>query len=279
MSKALTSCFPSTIPDALDDIDKHLFSHPGVRSTYSAGPFTVFETVDRVNHIDDVSHAEVPSCSSEGHNAVDDFLGSSLDFMHWDDIFQWDVDVFGVNSEQVSPSYPDMEIYEQSNNGASQVAHVDSDVSDPSWPALDLVTEAPLLLRHFNDQVITQMGSLPINEKSAWRILNFSSAVFTLSQLTTLAVGKGSVGHANLANFFAIIAVSALHLSVSPINIPVSAGHEQDWFSLSSRTYSAAKHHLNLSLEHECTPPRKAKYKDQLMAVGAVLATAVSRPP
>lgn len=278
MNKALIDGFPSTVSDALDDVDKHVFSHHGDQSTYSAGPFGVFEAVECVLHENEMSHAEVPLCSFEEHNTVDDFLESSLDFMQWDDLFQWDVDDFGINSDQTVSLHPSVAFHDQPSNGAKQAAHVE-DVSDPYWPALDLVIEAPLLLRHFNDQVITQMGSLPINEKSAWRILNFPSAVFTLSQLTTLAVDRDNIRHANLANFFAIIAVSALHLSVSPVDTPGFAGKDQDWTLLSNRTYLAAKHHLNLSLGYECTPPGKAKYKDQLMAVGAILATAVCCRP
>lgn len=89
------------------------------------------------------------------------------------------------------------------------------------------------------------------------------------------------IKRANLANFFALIAVSALHMSLSPkirTNRPDASDKSYYWKALSERTYEAAKSFLRSSLLTECTSQSKAKYKDQLMAVGAILATAVSRP-
>lgn len=220
----------------------------------------------------------------EWHGDVDAFLTSSLESMQWDDLFQWDLGPFSAGDmHPASPQQIAMDCAKvDSGEKTSGPTKGDNDANHNSWPELDLMNEAPLLLKHFNDKVIGQMGSLPINEKSAWRILNYPSAILTLSQLTMLAVDRGAIKHANLANFFALIAVSALHLSLSDCNGCDNAGIRsmaRDWELLRSQTYELAKHHMRLSFEDECTLPGKAKYKDQLMAISAILATAVSYHP
>lgn len=236
----------------------------------------------------DVGQTDGCGVSLDWPGGFDDLLTSSLDSMQWADLFQWDfgmskqladaqppVDVSFVQNEQTDHLRGD-DLDEALAPEGSKICSTDAGYQDAIWPQLDLGSQAPSLLKHFNDVVITQMGSLPVNEKSAWRILNFPSAVFTLSQLTTLAIDKHDIKHANLANFFAVIAASALHLSLSPSKAQEQTNSFQDWKSLSERTYDAAKQHMRLSLDTECMPPRKAKYKDQLMAIGAILATAVS---
>ncbi|KAM5344184.1 hypothetical protein ACJ41O_012721 [Fusarium nematophilum] len=217
-----------------------------------------------------------------------DFAPSSLDFLQWGDLFTWDVSILDNPPLFSSTNFP------QDSVGALPLTmnwqpepvlnfpdalhtlpSLDVTTSDPAWPQIDLLVDAPVLLRHFNDQVISQMGSLPINEKSAWRILHYPLAVMTLSQLTVLDVTKDQTKHANLANFFALIAVSALHLALNPTAFPALARPGVHWKALSGRTYDAAKQHLKSTLEKECQPPGKAKYKEQLMGISATLAFAL----
>jgi arginine metabolism regulation protein II len=200
--------------------------------------------------------------------------------MQWGDLFQWDLDYSLATETDTRSSEPNVgqtPTFELTDNEAMPI--IDEDGDECRWPEIDLSSEAPLLLKHFNEEVITQMGSLPINEKSAWRTLNFPSAVLTLSQLTLLGFEHSMIKRANLANLFAVIAVSALHMSLK-LSIRTDTPHAPDksshWKSLSERTYEAAKGFLRSSLTTECTLQSKAKYKDQLMAVAAVLATAVS---
>ncbi|KAK1659589.1 fungal-specific transcription factor domain-containing protein [Colletotrichum godetiae] len=222
-------------------------------------------------------------------NALDELFSDSLDFLQWGDLFTWDIEV--NNSPQ--PSYS-MDCVSMTNQPVcdmldgwtlcettinSQTKDTrESDSIQPGailQPQEDLVVDAPLLLRHFYDEVINQMGSLPINEKSAWRILNFPSAIVTLSQLTILGLSINDIRHANLSNLYAIIAVSAFHLSLNSDNFPELAKPERYWMSLSKRTYECAKSQLKLSFEEESATPTKAKYKEQLMAAAAILATAL----
>jgi arginine metabolism regulation protein II len=145
-----------------------------------------------------------------------------------------------------------------------------------AWPKLDMDVDAPLLLKHFNDKVIDQMGSLPVNEKSPWRILNYPSAIMTFTQLAVLKIDRHTIKHACLSNFYALIAVSAFHLSLNPIHSPKTDGTDHHWASVSMATYEAAKYHLSVSLLTESKPPNKGKYKVQLMAIASILTTSVS---
>lgn len=229
----------------------------------------------------DLGHADSYNIGTDWPDSFDDLLTSSLDSVQWGDLFQWDFDMpkqdmnvqnmadddHAQDKQHSGPQNSRLE-ESQSLQQKREVCTTDAESESSLWPQLDVVGQAPLLLKHYNEVVISQMGSLPVNKKSAWRILNFPSAVLTLSDLTTLAVDRCDIKHANLANFYAVISASALHLSLNPEDF-------QDWKNLSLFTYNAAKQHLRLSLEKECTLPQKAKYKDQLMAIGAILATAV----
>jgi arginine metabolism regulation protein II len=222
------------------------------------------------------------TAEAEAHEDLDVFLTRSLDTMQWGDLFQWNADYFTTTDIRPGSSIPNFTDQTSIHDdvGIMSIATVDTACDDFQWPEIDLSSEAPLLLKHFNNEVITQMGSLPINVKSAWRTLNFPSAVFTLSQLTILGLELSTIKRANLANFFALIAVSALHLSLrsdTQTNTPDTSDKSRHWRSLSTRTYKAAKDLLRASFATECASQGKAKYKDQLMAVGAVLATAVCR--
>ena len=220
------------------------------------------------------------AAEAEVHGDFDAFLTSSLDTMQWGDLFQWNVDNSTTTEIRSGLSIPNLTDQTSANDDVDIMssAIIDTACDSLQWPEIDLSSEAPLLLKHFNNEVITQMGSLPINEKSAWRTLNFPSAVFTLSQLTILGLELSTIKRANLANFLALIAVSALHLSLrsdTQTNTPDTSDKSHHWRSLSTCTYKAAKDFLRASFATECTLQGKAKYKDQLMAVGAVLATAV----
>lgn len=222
--------------------------------------------------------------------SFDDVDSSFLDFLQWGDLFSYDIGVPDLPppflSSDLLPSQPDTLPREADWPPGSNLHHGnildqthDACESDSEWPRLDLAADAPGLLRHFSDEVMNQMGSLPINEKSAWRTLHWPSAVMTLSYLTTFGVEKENIKHASLANFYALTAVSALHLSHNPGFVVLDMARPENYYhDLSVRLYSAAKNHLRLSLEKECQPPLKAKYKEQLMGVSSTLAFAVSPP-
>ncbi|CAF3502421.1 unnamed protein product [Fusarium graminearum] len=308
MSNALLKNVPYTVTAALNQIDeesKGLDVHDDAASICEVGPFQVFKfessqsaTTAISDHVsfnemdlDTLSEPQTQDFSEPIDNDPDqlvdetvvpnDFSTTSLDFLHWGDLFTWDVSVLdnppqlpyeNFDALPMSINWPE-ESFSESLDTMIPFEPVTDDVA---WPQLDLKTDAPLLLKHFNDDVISQMGSLPINEKSAWRTLHYPSAIMTLSELTMLEVNKDQIKRANLSTFYALIAVSAFHLSLNPITFPSLARPGDHWESVSSRTYEAAKQHLRVSLEKESQPgPNKAKYKEQLMGISAVLATAL----
>lgn len=306
MSNALLTDVPSTVTAALNQIDeesKALDIKDNAPIICEVGPFQVFKfessrstTTPISDHVsfndmdlDTLSEVQTQDLSEPIDNNVpqsiipNDYSSTSLDFLHWGDLFTWDVSVLD-NPPQLS--YDNFDTLPVNMNWPSESNMSFSDSldtifeparDDVAWPQLDLMTDAPLLLKHFNDDVISQMGSLPINEKSAWRTLHYPSAIMTLSELTMLEINKDQIKRANLATFYALIAVSAFHLSLNPITFPTFTRPGDHWKSVSSRTYEAAKQHLKLSLEKESQPgPHKAKYKEQLMGISALLATAVS---
>ncbi|KAF4965710.1 hypothetical protein FSARC_6493 [Fusarium sarcochroum] len=307
MSSALVNVLPSTVTAALNQIDeesKTLDVQDDAPSIYDVGPFQVFkfETCQSSatpisNHVsfNDMDLDTLSENQTRGFSEpvdgdlskvgpANDFSSTSLDFLHWGDLFTWDVSVLD-NPPQVpydnfdtlpmNMNWPNESTMSFSDSLDSMVPF-ETASDDVAWPQLDLMTDAPLLLKHFNDDVISQMGSLPINEKSAWKTLHYPSAIMTLSELTMLDVNKDQIKRANLATFYALVAVSSFHLSLNSMTFPGLARPGDHWKSLSSRTYEAAKHHLKLSLEKESQPgPHKAKYKEQLMGISAVLATAL----
>ncbi|KAF5680040.1 transcription factor ARG81 [Fusarium heterosporum] len=306
MSNALLTDVPSTVTAALNQIDeesKALDIEDEEQIICEVGPFQVFKfkscqstTTPIPDHVsfndmdlDNLSEVQTQDFSEPIENDADqsifpnDYSSTSLDFLHWGDLFTWDVSVLD-NPPQPCDNFDTLPMNfnwpNESNMSFSDsldtIVPFDAVSEDVAWPQLDLMTDAPLLLKHFNDDVISQMGSLPINEKSAWKTLHYPSAIITLSELTMLDVNKGQIKRANLATFYALIAVSAFHLSLNPITFPKFVRPGDHWKSISSRTYEAAKQHLKLSLEKESQPgPHKAKYKEQLMAISAVLATAL----
>ncbi|KAK1702629.1 fungal-specific transcription factor domain-containing protein [Colletotrichum acutatum] len=311
MSTSLFTSLPSTVNEALFKIDNQAKSvESREEMEITIGPFNVFHGCDNLSFSEgttspsnlgyslrDIDYATADVAGSCGPNvndltvsdALDELLSSSLDVLQWGDLFTWgaegnhlphlgySIDEIPCSNQEPHTTLDDWTIRETINHQTTDARGSGSVrpgvISEPNE---DLVADAPLLLKHFYDEVINQMGSLPINEKSAWRILNFPSAIVTLSQLTMLELPIYDTRHANLSNLYAIIAVSAFHLSLNSESFPELTKPERYWKSLSERTYDCAKFHLKLTLEEESAGPKKAKYKEQLMAAAAILATAAS---
>ncbi|CAI6100656.1 unnamed protein product [Clonostachys chloroleuca] len=308
MCQSLLATRPSNLATTLVEVDDESKTFEARASgEFSVGPFGVF----KVNHNKSVEtpSSSRPSPISEQHRTLDtappvaeplpfisrfpspeDGLSGPVDFLQWADLFTWDEDITGINTAQPSNFAPcaldtvvaetwTWPIGQEIDTGCDVINNPDSGVQqgpqDPLWPEIDLAVDVPMLFRHFNDHVIDQMGSLPIHEKSAWRILNLSSALMTLNEMTILLTNRENIKHAPLANFYAVIAVSAFHLSLNFASFPDPPRTVAHWKRLTNQAYAAAKLHINLTLEKESLAPGKAKYKDQLMSINATLATAV----
>lgn len=328
MSSALIATLPSTVNDALDEIeDASKFVQRDEVLMREAGPFGVFSVEDSIaqgNYNAARPDQLTRTCTEKTPNTIppvlennglgpllegrtfdlpnypdnfnigfndpgifEDFFSSPLDTLQWGDLFTWDFDppheppgilpnlVVSAPEVEASPSWQMGDSGSWPDTGDREHA-LDLKSDSLASPKLDMDVDVPLLLRHFDEKVIDQIGSLPVNEKSPWRILNYSSAIVTFAQLTALKVNKHTIKHACLSNFYALIAVSAFHLSLNPKEFPKLPHSHHHWASVSDLTYNAAKYHLSASLMGESKAPTKAKYKVQLMAIAAILTTSVS---
>lgn len=298
MCTSLTAAVPS-VGRALFRLDERSNDHDVCSRV---GPFGVFKLSFASNALPLNPMSPSPALTIE-HNAdaslpfagelepVDtvllnrDKLSVPGDFLEWSDLFDWNhdllTDVDGIHhlDQASSSSLLDWQLSDPSlpfpvgpdNELRKPAIDFLDNYADLASP-VDLVVDAPLLLKFFDDRVIDQMSSLPVTEKSPWRILHLPAAIVTLSELTVLAPRK--IHHASKASFYALLAVSAYQLSVTETGL-ASVEQKSHWEAVSISTHSAAKYHLDLSLEKETQGEGRAKYKEQVMALTAYLATSV----
>lgn len=137
---------------------------------------------------------------------------------------------------------------------------------------LEVLANGKVLLKHFRDIVVPQFAPIPMDSKSPWEILNWSSAIQTHADMTYLE--SHNVQHANKANLFAIIGCSAYIITRTQLCSDIISS--QDATQILYYTSRQAKKHMQESLRMETTGAQKAKYKDQLMAIFSLIALAVS---
>ena len=136
---------------------------------------------------------------------------------------------------------------------------------------LEVLEHAKALLKHFRDVVIPQFAPLPTSSRSPWEVLNWGTAVRTHADMTFLQ--SSNVAHANKANLFAILGCSA-HTITRTQRHSSTLTLEKGLQTLDYAS-KAAKRHMQESLRAETSGSRKAKYKDQLMAIFSLVALAV----
>lgn len=252
--------------------------------------------VEKTNTVSDScnSTSDVPA-TSPSSSAIDLLLNNAEDFLQWDDLFDLGSDLFGI-APQTSLATGDTgdsdfevsacesgisNIPQQGQNRSLATQEARSDLPDVRTltPVLtdtvssspDVLLDAPFLLKHFQEQVIAEIMPLSIGGKSPWKILNIPVAMQTLSELAFFS--EQDINHARMANFYSILACSAYHLSANPSRD--STRSAEYWKQIASQTYHEAKNHMQRSLQTEVYGPRKAKYKDQLMAIEGMTAFAV----
>ncbi|EEU38891.1 uncharacterized protein NECHADRAFT_55664 [Fusarium vanettenii 77-13-4] len=217
----------------------------------------------------------------------EDSAGSFTDFLQWGDLFNWDIipnsisldDPFLTNdidstrwdgqpSNLMIPRCPETSPYASTRP-----------TEHPTGPRynlilpIDVLEDAPRLLTHFENVVVHRMSSLPIYEKSPWSTMHIPAAMITLSKLTLFSVDASKISHAKMSNFYGLLAVSAYHLSLKDQESGDLCRPEGYWAAVHEGAYDAAKKHLDLSLEKETDGSDKAKYKEQLMAMGSTTTT------
>lgn len=181
----------------------------------------------------------------------------------------------GTTSQSFDYPFTSSRSYEKQN---TSVVNVPFDAQPPPYAPTELdeaqvLQDAQYLLKYFRDLLIPQFGPLPMSCKSPWETLNWSNAVQTHAELTWLQ--SSDVRHANKANLFALLGCSAHMVAKAPSSSsqldPVRGMQILEYAS------KRAKRHMQESLRLETSGDRKAKYKDQLMAIFSLVALAVSR--
>lgn len=136
-------------------------------------------------------------------------------------------------------------------------------------PVLVGPENAQLLIRHFRERMIAHIWSSPLGQKTSWD-LQVDTALITLAKLTFMEDRK--VSYASLSHVSAVLALSSKHIANGN-----KAEKAENWHTLGDRLYQEAQRYLQYSLQNEVMP-KKAKYKDLVMAVSALLCFAVRKP-
>jgi len=224
-----------------------------------------------------------------------DTLNDMHDFLDWPDLFDLDFTSDISLLQDLDSGFEEISTQEQpfdSHNPPHQESVYDivmpsqgnvasASLINPSGDTLPIVKratpkdlrheEAEMLLRHFKDHVILHMRPMPLQKKSIWEVIHLNSAIVTLARLTYMS--SQAISHAALTNLLALLALSARHLSSQQVGEGAAA--VSYWQDFATKTIDEAKENLQLSLRHETRGPTAAKYKEQLMAVLAMLAFAV----
>ncbi|KAJ5247958.1 hypothetical protein N7524_011918 [Penicillium chrysogenum] len=137
-------------------------------------------------------------------------------------------------------------------------------LSFPHAPTtINILGHASLLLKNFQKNIVPQMTVVPL-AKSPWNILNVPAALVTLGELSIME--SESVSHARQANLYSLLACSAVHLAMDSSS-ETGSFPRNHWKEVSKQAYQDANTHLKISLNEEAGGAKKAKLKDQLMAV------------
>ena len=89
--------------------------------------------------------------------------------------------------------------------------------------------------------------SMPSKTKSPWSIMQLPEAIRSLAELTYMH--SGTLKHANVANFYGLLACSAYHLAMNPSLQSMES--QNYWESLFDRLKLRAKTHMQISLRDE----------------------------
>jgi arginine metabolism regulation protein II len=216
-------------------------------------------------------------------SSILDSLSHIDDFLHWSDLLSFSPDGNGFAMNRPSDIPNDLTFDMSQEMG---LLPADSTMNDEllrmftpqQTPAdiipmeIDSLSDAPCLLKHFQDIVIPHIMAIPCLQKSPWKILNVPAAVVTYGDSTFLGTEK--ISHARLANLYGLLACSAIHLVLNPSTI--SSKPPEHWWSVANQAYQQAKDHMQTSLQSETHGLKKAKYKDQLMAACILIQFTVS---
>ncbi|KAJ5113291.1 transcriptional regulator family: Fungal Specific TF [Penicillium angulare] len=214
--------------------------------------------------------------------SIFDSLSQMDDFLHWSDLLSFDL---GQSGSVTHPTLSMPNDISFDLDGDASLLPLATNITDDSIRAstpnqipmqiksteTDLLQDAQFLLKHFQDVVVPQIMAIPGGMKSPWKILNLPAAVVAFGDSTFL--GTDGVSHARLANLYGLLACSALDLALKPHQEMMESNDH--WPRVVNQLYQNAKDHMQISLQHETQGPKKAKYKDQLMAANILTQYAI----
>ncbi|KAJ0144556.1 Uncharacterized protein HZ326_12669 [Fusarium oxysporum f. sp. albedinis] len=293
MAAAISASVPSSsVGTVLVDIDDHSRNpHSFKTPEITIGPFGVFDAnPDRelataaTFNVESNADADATVSNTDPATDICDWDG----YIVWDDLFTLDIEntpwmpsATGYTDRGLLESAPDFQTpTDLGYSRTARISHTESYMSMNTLPLMPSFkdelgtvdwhsTDITFLLRNFNSVVMPRMASVPLAKKFAWGPMHHELAVQTLAEVTFLK--KPEVNEAKLANLCAIVAISSHHLYLTREESFQSAEY---WLQLSAKTIRHANIHLSRSLESETRGPKTAKYKEQLMAVQALMAHA-----
>ncbi|KAI4177301.1 MAG: hypothetical protein LQ348_005838 [Seirophora lacunosa] len=267
-------------------------------AAFDIGPFSVFSLSDSPTpqQLTDATHGQDIEPPLDLVTASTSDLDSLLDVgnaLGWNDLFdpgldftspsqgnQFDEDpltlLARVASQPIDNQYEAQSSDLTTLDAMEPVNFEVENLAPPPYAPVDMtdmkiLSHGQILLRYFKDVIIPTYSPLPVDSKSPWEIMNCYAAVQTLADMTYLEIPD--VKHANRANLFGALACSAYTISETQTHLaglPV-ATCQQIVNSASAR----AREHMQESLRTETHGTKKARYKDQLMAINTMIALAV----
>lgn len=311
MSTTLRKGLVSDSVDAsLEEIDStSLLSDGDVR----VGPFAVLKptSASEVHHGQTCDETERPTESTSDVPtisvpapapplAVENLPAFPDDLLQWPDLFGLDDDLYGLTSNLPFSLQQDTNLTlhspfenDTSNefwsasleavpeiteyNGILNTGRAEGVQADPSAPRREspenVIAEASFLLNIFQNHIVPRLTVVPLGQKTPWSMLSVPAAVVTLGDLTIL--NSPGINHARQANLYSLLACAAFFVATTPSQQLATSSSAEYWAQIAARSYHEAKGHLRVSLSQETGGPRKAKYKEQLMAVFGMMECAV----
>jgi arginine metabolism regulation protein II len=253
-----------SLDDSLAEIDSWSKDLDATRRDYAAlGPFGVLKRVTGLqSHTTDVpvetgDITNSPILDTQSVPSFDPWVDLD-DSLQWADLFELNFDYYVATGQNNSdqnfvPYHFPASSYDIQILPSSDVQGVsDTLTSSATTAPTNNLVEAQPLLKHFQDHVIPSMAGLPFGSKSPWKIFKLSTAVQTMAELTFL--GKDEIKHANLANFFGILACSAYHLANDPSS---SSMHiSERWANTVQVASKKSKAQVQKSLQSESQGPK-----------------------
>lgn len=151
-----------------------------------------------------------------------------------------------------------------SDDISRELVHQQTPLPIPLTPISSLVLstskyippEAPALLRHFKDNLISLSFPLKSCRKCPWQTIHLPSAMSTYAELSICQTAS----HTKLSLFYSLLSASSLHLFTRD-----QAALNLNWSGKGFK--ELAKRHLRLALSEEVIGVKQAKYKELLMAI------------